>query len=77
MNTVAPTWAVRHLTGQAYGCTLAVTWRGPDQWIWLVTVADHHIGNGVARTMQAAQDEAVRVAKQHAACDGIVQMNLF
>ncbi|WP_282187592.1 hypothetical protein [Azospirillum brasilense] len=40
-------------------------------------VVDHRIGDGVARTMKAAQEEAVAVAKQHAERGGIVQMDLF
>ncbi|KAA0677600.1 hypothetical protein [Roseomonas genomospecies 6] len=77
MSTTAPSWSVRQLAGQAYGCTLSVTYRGPDQWLWYVMVVDHRIGDGVARTMKAAQDAAVAAAKRHADQGGTVQLGLF
>lgn len=60
-----PSWSVRQVSGQAYSCSLSVTCRAADIWVWYVMVADHRIGDGVARTMKAAQDAAVYAAKQH------------
>lgn len=39
-----PSWSVRQVSGQAYSCSLSVTWRAADIWVWYVMVADHRIG---------------------------------
>lgn len=42
-----------------------------------VIVADHRIGDGVARTMKAVQDAAVYPAKQHNVRNGTAQLGPF
>ncbi len=71
------TWMTRHAVTRAYGCDLAVMWRGPDAWAWLITVAGEHVASGTARTMGGAQDTALRAAKAHTDNGGRVQLPLL
>ncbi|WP_282190179.1 hypothetical protein [Azospirillum brasilense] len=34
--------------------------------MWLITMAGEHVASGPARTMEGAQDAALRAAKAHA-----------
>ena len=70
-------WSTRHAVARAYGCDLAVMWRGPELWAWLITVAGEHVASGAARTMEGAQDAALRAAKAHADGGGRVQLSLL
>lgn len=71
------TWMTRHAVTRAYGCDLAVMWRGPDVWAWLITVAGEHVASGTARTMEGAQGAALRAAKAHSDNGGRVQLPLL
>ena len=70
-------WTIRHAVMRIHGCDLAVIWRGPEMWAWVVTVAGEQGRSGTARTMAGAQDAAVRAAKAHADDGGRVQLPLF
>ncbi|KAA0675823.1 hypothetical protein [Roseomonas genomospecies 6] len=70
-------WTTRHAVTRTCGCDLAVVWRGPEVWAWVVTVAGEQVRSGSARTMIGAQDAALRAAKAHADDGGRVQLPLL
>ncbi|MCM8738575.1 hypothetical protein M5E06_31135 [Azospirillum sp. A1-3] len=70
-------WTTRHAVTRMYGCDLAVVWRGPDLWAWVVTVAGEQVRSGSARTLIGAQDAALRAAKAYANDGGHIQLPLF
>ena len=43
----------------------------------MVTVAGERIADGMARSQDAAQDAAVRAARDHAIKDGSIQLDMF
>jgi len=70
-------WFAKHLTARAHGCDLAVLWRPDGRWGWMMTVAGERVADGIARSQDAAQDAAVRAARDHASKDGSIQLDMF